>query len=42
MLRRFATDLDTDCTEGIERFAQLVIDKADAIDERLKRLMHSV
>jgi hypothetical protein len=42
LLRRFGTDLDKDCTEGIERFAQLVIDKSDAIDIRLKLLMDRV
>lgn len=39
MIRRFAVDLDADCTEGVERFAQLVIDKSDEIDAQLKQLM---
>lgn len=39
MIRRFAVDLDADCTEGIERFAQLVVDKSDGIDLQLKQLM---
>lgn len=42
IIRRFAVDLDADCTEGIERFAQLVTDKSDAIDAQLKRLMDRV
>lgn len=42
IIRRFAVDLDADCTEGIERFAQLVTDKSDAIDAQLKRLMNRV
>jgi hypothetical protein len=42
MLRRFAYDLDADCTEGIERFAQMVIDKSEDIDKRLKRVMDRV
>lgn len=42
MLRRFGADLDADCTEGIERFAQLVVDKGDAIDVHLKRLMDRI
>ncbi len=42
MLRRFGEDLDADCTEGIERFAQMVADKSDEISARLKRLMNSV
>jgi hypothetical protein len=42
MLRRFGEDLDSDCTEGIERFAQMVVDKSDEIGARLKRLMNSV
>lgn len=39
MLHRFAYDLDADCTEGIERVAQMVVDKSDDIEARLKRLM---
>ena len=42
MLRRYAYDLDADCLEGIERFAQMIVDKADEIDVRLKRLMNSI
>ena len=42
MLRRYAYDLDADCLEGIERFAQMIVDKADEMDVRLKRLMNSV
>ena len=40
MLRRYAYDLDADCLEGIERFAQMIVDKADEMDVRLKRLMN--
>lgn len=39
MLHRFAYDLDADCTEGIERAAQMVVDKSEDIEARLKRLM---
>ena len=42
MLRRFAYDLNADCTEGIERFAQLVVDKSEDIDKRLKRVLDKV
>ena len=42
IIHRFADDLDADSTEGIECFAQMVVDKADAIDVRLKRLMDRV
>jgi hypothetical protein len=40
MLRRFGEDLDADCIEGIERFAQMVIDKSDEVGAGLKQLMH--
>ncbi|PUA26706.1 MAG: hypothetical protein B0W54_23510 [Cellvibrio sp. 79] len=42
MLHRFGVDLDADCTEGIERVAQMVMDKADDIEARLKRVMDRV
>lgn len=42
MLHRFAHDLDADCTEGIERVAQMVVDKAEAIDVRLKQFMDKI
>ena len=39
ILHRFAYELDADCTEGIERVAQMVVDKSGNIEVRLKRLM---
>jgi hypothetical protein len=42
MLRRYAYDLDADCMEGIERFAQMIVDKADEIDEFIWRIVDNI
>jgi len=42
IIYRFAHDLDANSAEGIERFAYMVIEKADAINARMKRLMDSI
>ncbi|HTF98595.1 MAG TPA: hypothetical protein VL995_20810 [Cellvibrio sp.] len=42
IIHRFAHDLDADSIEGIERFAYMVIKKADAINAQLKWLMNNI
>ncbi len=39
LIQRCGVELDADCTEGIARFAQLVIEKSQGIDTQLKQLM---
>lgn len=38
LIQRSAVELDTNCAEGMARFAQMVIEKSRVIDAQLQRL----
>ena len=42
LMRCYNVDLDEDCTEGMARFAQLLIEQSQEIDTQLKHLLRKV
>lgn len=42
LIHQCSADLDESCTEGVARFAQMLIEKSNKVDSLLKQLLHRV